>query len=53
MPETYAYTADRQARLVLAGWMTNAVVYSSVGGKSTPNGGRDEAVSSAFSGSCD
>jgi hypothetical protein len=33
MPETYAYTADRQARLVLAGWMTNAVVYSSVGGK--------------------
>ncbi|MGY1707505.1 hypothetical protein ACI79C_23320 [Geodermatophilus sp. SYSU D00697] len=33
MPETHAYTADRQARLVLAGWKTDALVYSSVGGK--------------------
>ncbi|MFE2424637.1 hypothetical protein [Streptomyces hokutonensis] len=31
--ETYAYTADRSARLVLSGWKTDALVYSSVGGK--------------------
>jgi hypothetical protein len=33
MAETYAYTADRQARLVLSGWLTQAFVYSSTGGK--------------------
>src|SRR3979411_3081318 len=33
MPETYAYTTDRQARLVMSGWLTNVFVYSSAGGK--------------------
>jgi hypothetical protein len=33
MPDTYAYTADRTARLVLSGWLGNYVVYGSAGGK--------------------
>jgi len=31
--ETYAYTEDRQARLVLSGWLGNYLVYGSAGGK--------------------
>jgi hypothetical protein len=33
MAETYAYSADRQARLVLSGWLGNYLVYGSAGGK--------------------
>jgi hypothetical protein len=33
MTESYAYTADRQARLVLSGWLGNYVIYGSAGGK--------------------
>jgi hypothetical protein len=33
MPDTYVYTADRQARLVLSGWLGNYIVYGSAGGK--------------------
>jgi hypothetical protein len=33
MADTYAYSADRQARLVLSGWLGNYLVYGSAGGK--------------------
>jgi hypothetical protein len=33
MPDTYAYTTDRQARLVMSGWLGNYLVYGSTGGK--------------------
>jgi hypothetical protein len=33
MPETYAYSSDGQARLVMSGWITNLLLYSSAGGK--------------------
>jgi hypothetical protein len=33
MADTYAYTTDRQARLVLSGWLGNYLVYGSAGGK--------------------
>jgi hypothetical protein len=33
MPETYVYVANGQTRLVLSGWITNLLLYSSVGGK--------------------
>lgn len=33
MAESYVYSSDGQARLVLAGWLVNPVVYGYVGGK--------------------
>jgi hypothetical protein len=32
MPDTFAYTLDRQARLVMSAWLGNYLVYGSAGG---------------------